>query len=64
MPVLRRQIILAGFKMSKCALNDLFRHEDHPGYMVAGDQALRNFFDGLIIYKHSPKGQFKAAENQ
>ena len=42
---------LAGFKMTKGALNDLFRHEDHPGYVVAGDQVLRNFLNGLIIYK-------------
>jgi uncharacterized protein YehS (DUF1456 family) len=42
---------LADFKMTKGALNDLFRHEDHPGYVVAGDQVLRNFLNGLIIYK-------------
>ena len=45
---------LAGFKMTKGALNDLFRHEDHPGYVVAGDQVLRNFLNGLIIYKRGP----------
>ena len=45
---------LAGFKITKGALNDLFRHEDHPGYVVAGDQILRNFLDGLIIYKRGP----------
>ena len=55
---------LAGFKMTKGALNDLFRHEDHQGYVVAGDQVLRNFLDGLIIYKRGPKGQSKAAENK
>ncbi len=46
---------LAGFKMTKGALNDLFRHEDHPGFVVAGDQVVRNFLDGLIIYKRGPK---------
>jgi len=51
---------LAGFKMTKGALNDLFRHDDHPGYVVAGDQVLRNFLDGLIIHKRGPKGQMKA----
>lgn len=51
---------LAGFKMTKGALNDLFRHEDHPGYVVAGDQVLRYFLDGLIIYKRGPKDQMKA----
>ena len=34
---------LAGFEMTKGALNDLFRNEDHPGYVEAGDQVLRNF---------------------
>lgn len=47
-------LFLAGFKMTKGALNDLFRHEDHPGYVIAGDQVLRNFLDGLIIYKRGP----------
>ena len=51
---------LAGFKMTKGALNDLFRHADHPSYMVAGDQVLRNFLDGLIIFKRGPEGQRKA----
>ena len=51
---------LAGFKMTKGALNDLFRHEDHASYVEAGDQVLRNFLDGLIIYKRGPKDQMKA----
>jgi len=42
---------LVDFEMSKGALGDLFRHEDHPGYVEAGDQVLRNFLNGLIIYK-------------
>ncbi len=42
---------LADFEMSKGALGDLFRNEDHPGYVEAGDQVLRNFLNGLIIYK-------------
>jgi uncharacterized protein YehS (DUF1456 family) len=42
---------LADFKITKGALNDMFRHEDHSGYVVAGDQILRNFLNGLIIYK-------------
>ena len=39
------------FEISKGALGDLFRNEDHPGYVEAGDQILRNFLNGLIIYK-------------
>lgn len=45
---------LADFKMTKGALGDLFRNEDHPGYVEAGDQVLRNFLNGLIIYKRGP----------
>ncbi len=45
---------LADFKITKGALNDLFRHEDHPGFVEAGDQVLRNFLNGLIIYKRGP----------
>lgn len=45
---------LVDFKITKGALNDLFRHEDHPGYVEAGDQILRNFLNGLIIYKRGP----------
>ncbi len=42
---------LADFEITKGALGDLFRNEDHPGYIEAGDQILRNFLNGLIIYK-------------
>ena len=40
---------LAGFKMSKGALGDLFRKPDHPNFQEAGNQVLRKFLDGLII---------------
>lgn len=46
---------LADFEMSKGALGDLFRNEDHPGYVEAGDQVLRNFLNGLIIYKRGKR---------
>jgi uncharacterized protein YehS (DUF1456 family) len=39
------------FKMTKGAINDLFRKEDHPSYVEAGDQILRNFLNGLVIHK-------------
>jgi uncharacterized protein YehS (DUF1456 family) len=42
---------LVDFKITKGALGDIFRNEDHPGYVEAGDQLLRNFLNGLIIYK-------------
>lgn len=41
---------LVGFEISKGALGDLFRNEDSPGYVEAGDQILRNFLNGLVIY--------------
>ena len=45
---------LVDFKITKGALGDLFRNEDHEGYVEAGDQVLRNFLNGLIIYKRGP----------
>lgn len=42
---------LVDFEISKGALGDLYRNEDHPGFVEAGDQILRNFLNGLIIYK-------------
>jgi len=44
-------LALADFEISKGALGDLFRNPDHPGYEEAGNQILRKFLDGLIIYK-------------
>lgn len=49
---------LVNFDITKGALGDLFRNEDHPGYVEAGDQLLRNFLNGLIIYK---RGQLPEA---
>ncbi len=46
---------LVDFKITKGALNDLFRKDDHPGYVEAGDQILRNFLNGLVIYKRGKK---------
>jgi uncharacterized protein YehS (DUF1456 family) len=44
-------LALVDYEITKGALGDLFRNEDHPGYVEAGDQVLRNFLNGLIIYK-------------
>jgi len=48
---------LVDFSISKGALGDMFRNEDHPNYVEAGDQILRNFLNGLIIHLrgHRPK---------
>ena len=42
---------LVDFEITKGALGDLFRNEDNPDFVEAGDQLLRNFLNGLIIYK-------------
>jgi uncharacterized protein YehS (DUF1456 family) len=36
-------------------LGAIFRKEDHPNFKPCGDQILRNFLNGLIIYKRGPK---------
>jgi len=46
---------LADFKVSKSELGAIFRREGHPKYVECGDQFLRNFLDGLIIYLRGPK---------
>ena len=45
---------LVDFPVSKGEVNALFRTEDHPNYKECGDQLLRNFLNGLIIYKRGP----------
>ncbi len=52
---------LVDFEISKGALGDMFRSEDHPKYVEAGDQILRNFLNGLIIHLRGPrpKGKLK-----
>jgi uncharacterized protein YehS (DUF1456 family) len=45
---------LADFKTSKSELGAFFRNESHPKYMELQDQILRNFLNGLIIYKRGP----------
>ena len=46
---------LVDFKISKSELGAFFRSEDHPKYMDCKDQILRNFLNGLIIYKRGPR---------
>lgn len=47
-------LALVDFKVTKSELGALFRREDHPHYMECGDQLLRNFLNGLVIYKRGP----------
>ena len=48
---------LAEFTVTKSEVNALFRAEDHPNYKECGDQLLRNFLNGLIIYMRGPAGE-------
>ncbi|MFA8450844.1 MAG: DUF1456 family protein [Bacteroidales bacterium] len=50
---------LVKFEIGKGALNDFFRKEDHPKFVEAGDQVVRNFLNGLIIYKRGPMEERK-----
>ena len=55
---------LSDFEITKGALGDFFRKEDHPGYVEAGDQVLRNFLNGLIIYKRGELPEPKVIEKE
>lgn len=53
---------LVDFNVSKSELGALFRRDDHPKYMECGDQFLRNFLNGLIIYLRGPMPAKKTPE--
>jgi uncharacterized protein YehS (DUF1456 family) len=46
---------LVDFTVTRAELGDIFRREDHPNFKKCGDQILRNFLNGLVIYKRGPK---------
>jgi len=46
---------LANFATTKTELSAIFRAEDHPNFKPCGDQILRNFLNGLVIYKRGPR---------
>lgn len=46
---------LVDFRVSKSELGAIFRNEKHPKYVECGDQILRNFLNGLVIYKRGPR---------
>lgn len=48
-------LALVDFKITASELGAFFRNEDHPNFKPMGDQILRNFLNGLIIYKRGPK---------
>jgi len=45
---------LVDYKIGKSELGAFFRKEGHPKYMELQDQILRNFLNGLVIYKRGP----------
>ncbi|SHJ26202.1 DUF1456 family protein [Pseudozobellia thermophila] len=47
------------FNISKSELGAFFRKEDHPNYRECGDQVLRNFLNGLVIYLRGTKEEPK-----
>jgi uncharacterized protein YehS (DUF1456 family) len=53
-------LALVDFKVTKTEIGAIFRNDDHPNFKPCGDQILRNFLNGLIIYKRGvrpPKAQ-------
>lgn len=55
---------LVNFRVSKGEIGSFCRNESHPKYVELQDQILRNFLDGLVIYKRGPmedKGNRKNA---
>ena len=55
---------LVDFEITKSELGAFFRSEDHPKYMECQDQILRNFLNGLIIYKRGPREDKSKAKDQ
>lgn len=58
---------LVDFRISKAELGAFFRNEDHPNFVVCGDQVLRNFLNGLVIHlrgtKENPKNPTEVIKN-
>ena len=48
-------LALVDFRVTKTELGAIFRQKDHPNFKPCGDQLLRNFLDGLIIYRRGPR---------
>ena len=48
-------LALVDFKITSGELNAFFRAEDHPNFKPCGDQILRNFLNGLVIYTRGTK---------
>ena len=46
---------LVDFAITRSELEAIFRNKEHENFKPCGDQILRNFLNGLIIYKRGPK---------
>jgi len=46
---------LVDFSITRAELGAIFRNKEHENFKPCGDQILRNFLNGLIIYKRGPK---------
>ena len=50
---------LVDFDITKSEVNALYRNPEHENYKECGDQLLRNFLNGLIIFKRGPMPEKK-----
>jgi uncharacterized protein YehS (DUF1456 family) len=50
---------LVEFDITKSEVNALYRNPEHENYKECGDQLLRNFLNGLIIFKRGPMPEKK-----
>lgn len=48
-------LALVDFRISKGEVGNFCRNEEHPKFVKLKDQVLRNFLNGLIIYKRGPR---------
>ncbi len=55
---------LVDFEITKSELSAVFRKDDHPNYKPCGDQLLRNFLNGLIIYMRGTNEEKPKETNQ
>jgi uncharacterized protein YehS (DUF1456 family) len=45
---------LVDFDITKSEISALYRNPDHQNFKPCGDQLLRNFLNGLVIFKRGP----------
>lgn len=48
-------LALVDFRISKGEVGNFCRSEEHPKFVKLKDQVLRNFLNGLVIYKRGPR---------